>query len=177
VESNWVQSVLRPPIGLLCPTPGDYDDGKIGEMIGKGNRNTRRKPAPVPLCPPQTPRAARTWTRAAAVGIQGLTAWATARLLTLSDTIKSYPFSSRPNFSFQCVTEILHRLAVSCNKYVSTLLRWNVIRLFGFLKTADRGYASQSWQPAMLETDVCVTARVSVSTAKWVMWIFVFLGV
>jgi hypothetical protein len=23
-------------------------------MIGRGNRSTRRKPAPVPLCPPQT---------------------------------------------------------------------------------------------------------------------------
>jgi hypothetical protein len=24
-------------------------------MIGRGNGSTRRKPAPVPLCPPQTP--------------------------------------------------------------------------------------------------------------------------
>jgi hypothetical protein len=54
---------------------GDYDDGEIGGMmIGKGNRSTRRKPAPVPLCPPQTPHAARTRTRAAAVGSQRLTA-------------------------------------------------------------------------------------------------------
>jgi hypothetical protein len=34
--------------------PGDYDNGEIGGMIGRGNRSTRRKPAPVPLCPPQT---------------------------------------------------------------------------------------------------------------------------
>jgi hypothetical protein len=55
--------------------PGEYDDGEIGGMmIGRGNRSTRRKRAPVPLCPPQTPRAARTRTRAAAVGIQRLTA-------------------------------------------------------------------------------------------------------
>jgi hypothetical protein len=40
---------------LIVPAPGDYEDGKIGGMIGKGNRSTRRKPAPVPLCPPQTP--------------------------------------------------------------------------------------------------------------------------
>jgi hypothetical protein len=40
------------------PAPGDYDDGEIGGMmIGRRNRNTRRKPAPVPLCPPQTPHA------------------------------------------------------------------------------------------------------------------------
>jgi hypothetical protein len=32
--------------------PGPGDDGEIGGMIGRGNRNTRRKPAPVPLCPP-----------------------------------------------------------------------------------------------------------------------------
>jgi hypothetical protein len=54
--------------------PGDYDNEEIGGMIGRGNRSTRRKPAPVPLCPPQTPHAARTRTRAAAVGSQRLTA-------------------------------------------------------------------------------------------------------
>jgi hypothetical protein len=52
-------------LGSLCtaatnrpsvPTPGDYDDGEIGGMmIGRGNRSTRRKPAPVLLCPPHTP--------------------------------------------------------------------------------------------------------------------------
>jgi hypothetical protein len=66
------------------PSPDDYD-GEIGEMIGRGNRSTRRKPAPVPLWPPQTLHTARTRTRAAAVGSQRLTAWATARpLLTLT---------------------------------------------------------------------------------------------
>jgi hypothetical protein len=29
--------------------PGDYDDGEIDGMIGRGNRSTRRKPARVPL--------------------------------------------------------------------------------------------------------------------------------
>jgi hypothetical protein len=35
----------------------DEDDcGAIGGMkIGRGNRSTRRKPAPAPLCPPQIP--------------------------------------------------------------------------------------------------------------------------
>jgi hypothetical protein len=42
---------------LIVPAPGDYDDGEIGGMIGKGNRSTRRKPVPVPLCPPQTSHA------------------------------------------------------------------------------------------------------------------------
>jgi hypothetical protein len=54
--------------------PGDYDDVEIGGMIGRGNRSTLRKPAPMPLCPPQTPPAARTRTRAAAVGSQRQTA-------------------------------------------------------------------------------------------------------
>jgi hypothetical protein len=58
----------------IVPAPGDYDDGEIGGMIGRGNRSTRRKPAPVPLCPPQTPHVARTRTRTAAVGSQRLTA-------------------------------------------------------------------------------------------------------
>jgi hypothetical protein len=59
----------------IVPAPGDYDDGEIGGMMtGRGNRSTRRKPAPVPLCLPQTPHAARARTRAAAVGSQRLTA-------------------------------------------------------------------------------------------------------
>jgi hypothetical protein len=62
----------------IAPAPGDYD-GEIDGIIGKGNRSTRRKPAPVPLCPPQTPHAAWTRTWAAAVGRQRLTAWAMAR--------------------------------------------------------------------------------------------------
>jgi hypothetical protein len=36
---------------LIVPAPGDYDDGEIGGMIGRGNQSTRRKPAPMPLCP------------------------------------------------------------------------------------------------------------------------------
>jgi hypothetical protein len=58
----------------IVPAPGDYDDVEIGGMIGSGNRSTRRKPAPVPLCPQQIPHAARTRTWAAAVGSQRLTA-------------------------------------------------------------------------------------------------------
>jgi hypothetical protein len=42
----------------IVPTLGDYNDGEFGGMmIGKGNQSTRRKPAPVPLCPPQIPYA------------------------------------------------------------------------------------------------------------------------
>jgi hypothetical protein len=59
----------------IVSAPGDYDDGEIGGMkIGRGNRSTRRKSAPVPVCPPQTPHAAQRRTRAVAVGTQRLTA-------------------------------------------------------------------------------------------------------
>jgi hypothetical protein len=68
-----VRSTLRPTMAY-CASPGDYDDGEIGGMIGRGKRSTRRKPAPVPLCPPQTTHPVRTRTRAAAVGSQRLTA-------------------------------------------------------------------------------------------------------
>jgi hypothetical protein len=30
----------------IVPAPGDYDDGKTGGMIGRGNRGTRRKTCP-----------------------------------------------------------------------------------------------------------------------------------
>jgi hypothetical protein len=36
----------------IVPSLGDYDDGEISGMIGRENPSTRRKPAPVPLCPP-----------------------------------------------------------------------------------------------------------------------------
>jgi hypothetical protein len=58
----------------IVPAPGDFDDGEISGLSGRGNRSTRRKPAPVPLSPPQTPHAAPTRIRAAAVGSQRLTA-------------------------------------------------------------------------------------------------------
>jgi hypothetical protein len=62
--------------GLLgTAAAGDYDNAETGGMMnGGGNPSTRRKPAPVSLCPPQNPHAARTRTRAAVVGSQRLTA-------------------------------------------------------------------------------------------------------
>jgi hypothetical protein len=59
----------------IVPAPGDYDDGEfVGMKIGRGNRSTRRKPAPVPLCPPQIPLDKnRGRTRAASLGSQRLT--------------------------------------------------------------------------------------------------------
>jgi hypothetical protein len=64
-------------VGLLYqPRMIDDDCGAVGGMrIGRGNRSTRRKPALVPLCPPQILHdLTRDQTRAAAVGSQRLIA-------------------------------------------------------------------------------------------------------
>jgi hypothetical protein len=60
---------------------GDGDCGEMGGMkIDRGNRSTRRKPAPAPLCLPKIPHHyTRVGPRAAAVASQRLTAWAMAR--------------------------------------------------------------------------------------------------
>jgi hypothetical protein len=71
LDTLGTSAINRP----IVPAPGNYDNGEIGGMmIGRGNRSTSRKPTPVPLCPPQTPHAARTRIRAAASGSQRLTA-------------------------------------------------------------------------------------------------------
>jgi hypothetical protein len=58
----------------IVPAPGDCKDGEFGGMNGRGNRSTRRKPAPAPLCSPQIPLdQTRVRIRAAAVGSQRLT--------------------------------------------------------------------------------------------------------
>jgi hypothetical protein len=60
----------------IVAAPGDCEDGEFGGMkIGRGNRSTRRKPGPTPLCPSLIPLdQTRVRTRAAAVGSQRLTA-------------------------------------------------------------------------------------------------------
>jgi hypothetical protein len=94
----------------LVPAPVNYDKREIGEMNGRGNWSSRRKPAPVPLCPPQPPHAARTQTRVAVVGSQGLTAWATA--WSASEQIAQINISARKrpsnNGKEKILIEILH---------------------------------------------------------------------
>jgi hypothetical protein len=52
---NWVHSARRPFIGLLCLPRVIVRMENLVEWIGRGNRSTRRKPAPAPLCLPQIP--------------------------------------------------------------------------------------------------------------------------
>jgi hypothetical protein len=57
----WGVESKLDPLGTLAtqwpnvPAPGDCEDGEFGGMNGRGNRSTRRKPAPTPLCPLQIP--------------------------------------------------------------------------------------------------------------------------
>jgi hypothetical protein len=60
-------------ISSIIPAPDDDDDDDeykvVGGMrTGKGSRNTLRKPAPVPLCPPQIPHNL-TWDRTGVVAV------------------------------------------------------------------------------------------------------------
>jgi hypothetical protein len=77
----WGGTYVTRYCGLFWPIvqPQMIDEGDCGEIggikIGRGNRSTRRKPAPAPFCPPQIPLdQTRARTRAAAVGSQRLTA-------------------------------------------------------------------------------------------------------
>jgi hypothetical protein len=73
-----ISILLRPLTGLVYQPRMMIDGdecGAVGGVLGKGNRSTRRKPAPVPLCQPQIPLdLTRARTRAAALGSLRLTA-------------------------------------------------------------------------------------------------------
>jgi hypothetical protein len=58
-----VHLVRLPLFGLLYQSRMMNDDeyGAVGGMFGKGNRSTRRKPARMPLCPPQIPHGPSRW--------------------------------------------------------------------------------------------------------------------
>jgi hypothetical protein len=78
------------PVGTSAsnwPIVPDLDDeyGAFGGMrISEGNRSTRRKPTPVPLCLPQIPHDLTLYqTRAAAVRNRRLTVCAVAQATTM----------------------------------------------------------------------------------------------
>jgi hypothetical protein len=87
------------------------DCGAIGGMkIGRGNRSTRRKPAPGPLCPPQIPHdQTRARTRAAAVESQ-LELW---RGLWLNLMYYDLCNSSFLNMLL-CLLKMVHNLNKTC---------------------------------------------------------------
>jgi hypothetical protein len=61
VESSWVHSALRPPIGRICQPRVIMIKGLVERWLCRGILSTRRKPAPVPLCTQQTPHAMPGW--------------------------------------------------------------------------------------------------------------------
>jgi hypothetical protein len=86
------------------PAPGDCEDGEFGGMNGRGNRSTRRKAAPTPLCPPQIPLdQTRDWNRAAAVGSPRLTASAMARPSHVLTTPCFEPFLAVISYITACL--------------------------------------------------------------------------
>jgi hypothetical protein len=71
--SGTKYTITEASTGLLYQPGMMMDDdecGAVSGMFGRGNQNTWRKPAPVPLCPPQIPH---DLTQAAAVGSQQVT--------------------------------------------------------------------------------------------------------
>jgi hypothetical protein len=69
--------LLRPPLAYCTSLRWWWMCEAIGGMIGRGNRNTQRKPASMLLCPTQIPHAmTRARTRTSAVGSRRLTVWA-----------------------------------------------------------------------------------------------------
>jgi hypothetical protein len=109
---DWVHLVRRRLIGLLYqPQMIDDECGPVcGMRIGRGNRSTRRKPAPMPLCPPQIPHdltLART--QAAAVESRRLTAWAIARQFQTLD---------------------VHSYGQAFNEFESSIHFWSLFRVF-----------------------------------------------
>jgi hypothetical protein len=88
---DWAHLVLRPLFSQMI----DDDCGEIGGMrIGRGNRTTRRKPAPMPLYPPQITHDL-TWART-----RRLTAWAMARPLPLMPKVFFPSLPGSPSIPF-----------------------------------------------------------------------------
>jgi hypothetical protein len=79
MESNWVDSTLRPLIGLLCQHRLIMMMEKLVEWLAEETEVLGENLAQCLFVHHKPQHAARTRTRAAAVGSQRVTAWATAR--------------------------------------------------------------------------------------------------
>jgi hypothetical protein len=140
------------------------DDKKINECgvvggmrFGRGSWNTRRKASPVPLCPPQIPHDF-VWNSTLAAVIRSwlLTAWAMARLTTLTQLIRDmrqFPrdiaLNDNPSLRSNLFTNI-HSVSLrnwmniqACNR----MLRYNIIyqclpyfsKKSSFIESKNRG--------------------------------------
>jgi hypothetical protein len=151
----------------IVPAPGDYDDGEIGGMIGKGNRSTLRKPAPVPLCPPQTPHAALTGTRAATVGSQRLTAWCTARPpipVTLTIFCSKLKLLTVPNVFKYVQSRVLSRCDVRV-WYGCNWVQWDPHQLFP--NTTAPAVETAYWDSRWRRGDLCPSSLRATGRTSW----------
>jgi hypothetical protein len=80
----------------IVPAPADYDDGEVVGIIGRGNRSTRRKRAPMPLCPPQTPHAARLGGKLAT---NRLSCRTTSKDFSLKQDVAILPLNTMKNYT------------------------------------------------------------------------------
>jgi hypothetical protein len=94
---------------------GDYG-AIVGMKIGRGNRSSRKKPAPAPLCPPQIPHdQTRALTRAAVVGSQRLTKdWSVYSYEPAVGVMLHYSFPSECNVKCPLMSEwnVTHSVGV-----------------------------------------------------------------
>jgi hypothetical protein len=108
---DWIHLVRRPLTGLLYqPRMIDDERGAVGGLrIGRGNRSARRKPTPVPLCPPQIPHDLF-WARsqASAVGSRRLTFWAMIRPLPNTNWVDTSPYFFKTRFNPSAYASISH---------------------------------------------------------------------
>jgi hypothetical protein len=135
----------------------DNECGAVGGMIiGRGNRSTQRKPAQVPLCPPQIPHHL-TWarTRAAIVGSWWLTASAMAQPKSKVPVCNSIIVTLLPiltgdciNFVPQDMSDILWKQK-GIYKYNTNIILWFCgfwIDLWHLLKLFSSPYKISSFQ-------------------------------
>jgi hypothetical protein len=118
----------------------DDDCGAIGGMqIGRVNWSTRRKPAPVPLCPPHIPHdLTLAGTQAAAVGSRRLTARATARSENIRQFVRSMSYTLEIISSYLCSFPGMNSYEVSVISAPQTVLVVTADSTFRlFVKTVE----------------------------------------
>jgi hypothetical protein len=141
---DCVHLVLQPLFGLLYqPQIIDDDCGAISGMrIGRENRTTRRKTAPVPLCPPQIPHdLTRARTRVVAVGSRRLTVWAIPRP-AIKIQRPALNANRKFSISFRLVVMTIHNLFFAhCfyNNENKPFLNYRLeIKIYNLLKRKER---------------------------------------
>jgi hypothetical protein len=152
------------------------DCGATGRMkIGRGNRSTRRKPAPVALCPPQIPHdQTRARTRASTVGSQRLTALAMAR--PSSHSYLNIVFSSQfPDNHDQCFSlqgeETLEPLTRWSNFLFGKLIVTQLVNIFPISVDAEALLSCPQEPTTGSWKNTCKTSRpIAVSLSCSVAW-------